>query len=87
MSAKAWIDPNVRVRDNQTFVGFEDCEGRVAEGELIEVRWEETRCWCTGVVTEIDMEKRCVFIAVPWQLLREHPEPLMVTTPRRFSTP
>lgn len=69
MSGRARIDPNVRVRGNQTFVGYEDLEGVVTLGAPIEVYEQETDAVGRGVVTEIDAERCLVFIAVEWRSL------------------
>jgi hypothetical protein len=51
------IDLNVRVRGGQAFAGYEDTDGAVAAGD--------------AVVTEVDRERRLIFLAVDWQSLRE----------------
>jgi hypothetical protein len=73
MNARAIIDPNIRVRTNQTFVGFEDCDGNVVEGDLIDVMEIETRARGLGRVTEIDFKRRLVYIAVRWSSLTVEP--------------
>ena len=66
---EAIIDLNVRVRGNQTYVGYEDCSGCIGVGELIAVREAENGIHGWGVVTEVLPEKRIIFIALDWTTL------------------
>lgn len=75
------IDPNVRVRGNQTFVGYEHLEGVVELGKPI-LCWEnETDSVADGVVTDIDVQRRVVYIDVAWKSFRRRPRSYCVIAP------
>jgi hypothetical protein len=65
------IDLNVRVRGNDTFVGFEDLSGPVAVGELVEVYESESGVAGEGRITEIDGDRELVYLSVDWTSLSE----------------
>lgn len=65
------IDLNVRVRGNNTYVGFEQVFGPVSVGELVEVYEAESGLSGEGRITEIDGERELVFISVDWSALSE----------------
>jgi len=70
MTAQVMIDLNVRVRGTQTFVGFEDVTGAISVGHLVEVVEPESDVRGPAVVTEIDVDRRLVYLAVEWANLR-----------------
>jgi hypothetical protein len=68
------IDPNVRVRGNGTYVGFEDVSGPLVVGDQVEVYEVETSLTGLGRVTEIDSEKELVYLSVDWSSLSDEAE-------------
>lgn len=73
MAARVTIDPNVRVRGNQTYAGLEDVQGIVAVGSHVEVYEPEAGLIGPAEVTDIDHERQLVYLAVDWEQLREQP--------------
>jgi hypothetical protein len=71
LTARVAIDPNVRVRGNQTYAGLEDVEGTVAVGSHVEVYEPESGLTGPAEVTEVDHERRLIYLAVDWGKLRE----------------
>jgi len=69
MTARIAIDPNVRVRGNETYAGLEDVEGDIAAGSRVVVYEPESGLVGPAEVTEIDTDKRLVYLAVDWQAL------------------
>ena len=69
------IDLNVRVRGNDTFVGFEDVSGPIAVGETVEVYESESGVSGEGRVTEIDSERQLIYLSVDWASLKEDGSP------------
>ncbi|CAB4777967.1 MAG: hypothetical protein F2718_05080 [Actinobacteria bacterium] len=63
------IDPNIRVRGNHTYVGFEECENIVVCGDEVEVFEEESGLVGRGRVIEVDHQARLVFLEVDWSAL------------------
>lgn len=72
MTARVAIDLNVRVRGNETYAGFEDVDGGLAPGDLVEVYERETGLRGSARVTKVDNQRQLVFLAVDWPSLREH---------------
>jgi hypothetical protein len=70
MSARVQIDPNVRVRGNGTYVGFEDLHGVITQGQEVAVYEQESGLNGRGRVTEIDIVRRLVYLAIDWPSLR-----------------
>ncbi|MEX1276572.1 MAG: hypothetical protein WEA75_06720 [Acidimicrobiia bacterium] len=71
MTTRITIDPNVRVRGNQTYAGFEDIEGIVPiVGAPVEVYEVESGATGNGIVAAIDDATRLVYVAVEWASLR-----------------
>lgn len=70
MKTRIVIDPNVRVRKNQTFAGFEDVFGIPVVGGLVEVVEVESGVTGPATVTEIDHDRNLVYLAVEWAALR-----------------
>lgn len=68
------IDPNVRVRGNQTFSGLEDVDGPVAVGDTVTVYEPEADLEGHGEITEINYDKQLVWIRVVWSSVqpKEH---------------
>lgn len=60
------IDPNCRVRGNQTFSGFEDVSGPMEVGMEVEVYESEANIVGYGRITDIDHGKRLVYLTVDW---------------------
>ena len=84
------IDLNVRVRGNDTFVGFDDLSGPVSVGELVEVYESESGVSGEGRVTEIDGDRELVYLSVDWPSLKEESassggEPWTVSTGEGWS--
>lgn len=75
MTARVAIDPNVRVRGNQTYAGLEDVQGTVVAGSHVQVYEPESGLTGPAEVTEIDHERRLVYLAVDWGKLREPARP------------
>jgi hypothetical protein len=69
------IDPNVRVRGNGTYAGFEDVAGPIAVGDQVEVYEAESNLVGVGRVTEIDGERELVYLSVDWSSLTDEPAP------------
>jgi hypothetical protein len=81
VTTRVAIDPNVRVRGNQTYAGFEDVTGPLALGTNVEVYEPETGLAGPAEVVEVDAERRLVYLAVEWAQLRE-PTPRGEQPPR-----
>ena len=66
------IDPNVRVRGNQTYSGFEDLVngGLPRIGDTVAVIETESSLSGEGVVTDVDMSARLIYLSVDWSSLR-----------------
>lgn len=71
MVARIAIDPNIRVRGNQTFAGIEDVEGDVAAGSHVVVYERESGLTGPAEVTEVDRARGLVYLDVDWTRLRE----------------
>lgn len=69
MTARVLIDPNVRVRGNQTYAGIEDVEGDVTVGSRVEVYESESGLTGLAVVTEVDYGRGLVYFKVDWETL------------------
>lgn len=65
------IDPNVRVRGNGTYAGFEDVTGPIALDEPVEVYEPESGLTGEGRVTDIDADRELVYLSVDWSSLTE----------------
>ncbi len=74
MRTRITIDPNIRVRGNGTFAGFEDVQGVPVVGGEVEVWEPESRVVGSGRVTAIDHDRGLVYLAVEWSSLRQEPE-------------
>lgn len=85
MTVRIAIDPNVRVRGNKTYAGYEDVQ---AAGQLTRTRtsraeapvsvgqrvlaWEsEDDIVTDAVVVDVDDEKQVIYLAVEWGNWRE----------------
>jgi hypothetical protein len=73
VTTRVAIDLNVRVHGNQTYAGLEDVTGPLAIGSHVEVYEPETGLVGPAEVTEVDQERRLVYLAVDWGKLREPP--------------
>jgi hypothetical protein len=80
------IDLNVRVRGNDTFVGFGDVSGPIAIGESVEVFESESGVSGEGRVTEIDGDRELVYLSVDWSSLKEDDSSSCEETPASDST-
>ena len=69
MTTTVTIDPNIRVRDNLTYAGFEDITGPFFEGALVTVLEVESGLVGKGRITSTDPEKRLVYLRVDWSTL------------------
>ncbi len=70
MRTRIAIDPNVRVRGNETYAGFEDVRGKVPDvGVQVEVWEPESGVVGVGKVTEIDQDRQLVYVKVDWTSL------------------
>jgi hypothetical protein len=65
------IDPNVRVRGNQTFSGLDNVYGPIAVGQAVQVFESEADIVGDGWVTDIDTKKNLVYLRVMWSSLRD----------------
>jgi len=78
MRIRIAIDPNVRVRGNGTYAGFEDVQWALTGlqvdglqvGDAVEVFERESDLTGEGRVTEIDGAKSLVYLSVDWSTLR-----------------
>lgn len=61
------IDPNVRVRGDQTFTGIEQADGPLVVGDQVLCREPEEGIDWDGTVTEIEETGGLVYIAVDWE--------------------
>jgi hypothetical protein len=68
------IDPNVRLRGNQTRTGLKYCHGPVAVGDTVTVYEPEADLEGRGEVTDIDHDKQLVWIRVVWSSLQPKEE-------------
>ena len=73
--ARIAIDPNVRVRGNGTYSGFEDVTGPIAVGDEVEVYEAESNLVGLGHVTEIDGARELVYLSVDWSSLTDESAP------------
>lgn len=64
------IDPNIRVRGTGTYAGFEDADGPLAVGDVVEVFEPESDLVGKGSVTDVDAERELVYLSVEWASLR-----------------
>lgn len=71
MNTRIALDLNVRVRGNQTYAGFEDVEGAFIPtvGEAVEVYERESGISGKAEVTEVDEDRKLVFLLIDWALL------------------
>lgn len=69
-TARVAIDLNIRVRGNQTYAGYEDVEGVVMSGSLVEVWEPESEIAGVGIVTSVDARTRLVYLAVDWTSMK-----------------
>ncbi|MDH6244941.1 hypothetical protein [Mycobacterium sp. OTB74] len=70
------IDPNIRIENNWTYVGFGDVFGNVDElspGDWVTAMWEETDQIADAMVMCIDYERKLVDLAVDWPSFRKDP--------------
>lgn len=68
--ARVRIDPNVRVRGNGTYSGVEDVYGVLVQGDEVVVFEPEANLVGKGRVSEIDLERQLVYLAVDWSSLQ-----------------
>lgn len=68
------IDPNIRVRGNQTLADYGDADGPLSVGQPVRVHESEAGIVGDGVVTELDPEKRLAVLRVDWASLRPEEE-------------
>lgn len=77
------IDPNVRVRGQLTYAGFEDVEGSIAVGQNVDVVEPESGLVGKGLIVEIDLQTQLVYLGVDWSALvirEEEQTPIEVRT-------
>lgn len=88
MTVRITIDPNVRVRGNQTYAGFEDvqeagnlgvsrmsrADGPLAAGDKVLAVEAEDGIVTDATVVDVDHERQLVFLAVDWRGWRDDPE-------------
>ncbi|MGV8874266.1 MAG: hypothetical protein ACOH2Q_17160 [Rhodococcus sp. (in: high G+C Gram-positive bacteria)] len=66
------IDPNVRVRNDETFSGFEDVKGDFPKvGDTVRVREPESNVVGAAKVTRISAADSLIYLAVEWDNLAE----------------
>lgn len=70
------IDPNIRIRNNWTYAGFEDVEGQFpgVGGDVIAVEAESGLSGPARVV-DINAAKQLIYLAVDWLLFFGSPVP------------
>jgi hypothetical protein len=68
------IDPNVRVRGNQTLSALENVHGPIAVGQAVEVFEPEADIVGNAWVSDIDTDKGLVYLRVMWSSLKERKE-------------
>lgn len=85
-TARIAIDLNVRVRGNGTYSGFEHVKpgGIVTVGREVEVYENETGAVGRGRVTDVDVNRRLVFLDVDWTSISIPPQILLNRTPMPF---
>jgi hypothetical protein len=83
-TTRVTIDPNVRVRGNGTYAGFEDVTGPMAVGETVEVHEPESGLVGVGSITEIDGDRELVYLSVDWSSLTDETTP---GTPAQYQSP
>ncbi len=66
VTARVAIDPNVRLRGNQTYSGLEDVEGPVTVGDAVLVYEPECGLRGPGRVTEVDLRLGLIYLSVDW---------------------
>jgi hypothetical protein len=81
-ATRVTIDPNVRVRGNGTYAGFEDVDGPMAVGETVEVHEPESGLVGVGRITEIDGTRKLVYLSVDWSSLTDETTPAAPTGPQ-----
>lgn len=64
------IDPNVRVRSGQTFVGVEDFTSPLTIGQPVRVYEEESGLEGDAVVTDFDEDAQLLYLRVDWPSLQ-----------------
>ena len=64
------IDPNVRVRGNQTYAGFDDVRGMMMVNEAVEVREREAGLVGVARIVDLDKEAELIYLEVDWKSLR-----------------
>jgi tetratricopeptide (TPR) repeat protein len=74
------IDPNIRVRENETYAGIDDVVGPVEIGDEVEVVEPESGLRGPARVVDIDTEHRLVYLAVDWAELKSDSVPLVTPT-------
>jgi hypothetical protein len=88
VTVRITIDPNVRVRGNKTYAGFEDiqeqgnlglsrperADGPLAVGDKVLAVEVEDGIVTDAEVVDIDHENRFVYLAVDWSGFRDDPE-------------
>lgn len=67
------FDPNVRVGQRGTFVGFEDVVGEsaISVNSVVELFEPESQIYGTGRVTSIDLERELIYLDVDWSRLAQ----------------
>lgn len=64
------IDPNVRVRGDQTFASLENVTGSPVAGDAVEVYEPESGLAGDGTVTEIDRDRGLIYVSAVWPSLK-----------------
>ena len=68
MSLSFTIDPNIRVRGNQTYADITDARGVLPGiGEHVEARESESGMTWPAVITDVDVTKGLVYLEVTWE--------------------
>lgn len=78
------IDPNVRVRGDLTFSGFEEIEGdfdpsQLSINEDVIVFEPETGAQGHGRISDVSLERRLVYLEVEWKTLAPPARPAGAT--------
>lgn len=69
LQARCEVDPNVRVRGNQTFTRFADCDRVPAIGEHVIVFESEADIEGPAMCTGLDEGKQLIYLDVDWARL------------------
>lgn len=73
MTVRVTIDLNTRVRGSQSYAGLEDADSPVVAGQAVLAVEAETGLVTNAIVTDVDRDRRLMYLAVDWRGLRADP--------------